>query len=107
LQLGHLDENITGVQSEVSAESSMDATHFLLCVDVEDEKSVGRGEVRLIKELACTVSLSSRQPKESSEKSQETFSFQNRSIPQDTGSFARFQSVFVVSSKKYLHEHNS
>jgi hypothetical protein len=45
---------------------SMDATHLLLCVDVEDEKSVGRGEVRLIKELACTVSLSSWQPKESS-----------------------------------------
>jgi hypothetical protein len=70
------DENSTGVQSEVSAESTMNAAHFLLFVVVEDEKSVGCGEVRLVNELACTVSLSSRQPKESSKKSQETFSFQ-------------------------------
>jgi hypothetical protein len=33
---------------------------------VEDEKNVGRDEVRLTNELACTVSLSSIQPQESS-----------------------------------------
>jgi hypothetical protein len=48
LQLGQtakfellLDEHGAGVQSHVSAESTMDAARFLLCVDVEDEESGG------------------------------------------------------------------
>jgi hypothetical protein len=54
LQLGQtpkfelLDEHGAGVQSDVS---TMDATHFLLCVDVDDEEIVGCCELKLIDEL--------------------------------------------------------